>query len=217
MNRSTGAQLINSKLFKYIDFACKLSKFYDQLLADRDWPVSLPHGPEGLTELAQQLHFYNSSLWIEEDQARRVSVPDAEIVKNKRLIDGFNQLRNNHIELIDDLILSSAPEPDLNFGLIHRNSETAGSMFDRISILSLKIFHMSKQTLRTDVDDSHRSRALAKVIALEEQRTDLTESLGWLMKGVSEGRVYFKMYRQFKMYNDPQLNPVLVAESSKAN
>jgi len=207
---------MNSKPDKYLSLACELSEFYDQLLAHSDWPFSLAHDPEELEELAQQLHFYNSSLWNEEDLARRNSAPDTEIVKNKRFIDRFNQLRNNHIELIDDFILTKLRHHDLQPESMHRSSETAGSMFDRISIVSLKIFHMSKQAVRIDVNEEHRTRAAAKVEILREQRKDLTESLHWLMNGLSEGKAYFKLYRQFKMYNDPSLNPALVAEGKRS-
>lgn len=203
---------MNSESNKYTNFPGELSEFYDRLLANPDWPFSLAHDPEELTELSQQLHFYNSSLWNEEDLARRNFAPDAEIVKNKRVIDRFNQLRNNHIELIDDFILTKLGRHDIQPESMHRSSETAGSMFDRISIVSLKIFHMSKQTVRIDVNEEHRTRAAAKVEILREQRKDLTESLHWLMSSLSEGKAYFKLYRQFKMYNDPSLNPALVAE-----
>lgn len=117
--------------------------------------------PEGgiFAELCMDLHFFNTCLWNEEDLARRTRVTDSEIAKNKRAIDRFNQSRNDLIEKIDSFILGLYGK-SLKIGPQSlRSSETAGSMVDRISILSLKIHHMGLQTHRPDVDDHHRKTA----------------------------------------------------------
>ena len=169
-------------------------------------------------------HFHNSSLWAQEDLARRTQAPDAEIVANKRAIDRHNQARNDAIERIDEFLLSALglvdpatiasalPRSTISHGA-RLNSETAGSMLDRISILGLKIAAMREQTLRADVDDAHRQSCAERLQRLIQQRADLGHCYDELLADARAGRAYFKVYRQFKMYNDPRLNPALVAES----
>lgn len=158
-------------------------------------------------------HQFNCQLWDEEDLARRRSVPDAEIARNKRNIDGFNQKRNDAIERIDEHLLHAlagvARRPDARL-----SSETAGGMIDRLSILALKIHHMRLQTLRTDVDAAHVSACEAKLARLLEQRADLGACLDRLLEEAARGESYFKIYRQFKMYNDPALNPAVYGEKA---
>jgi hypothetical protein len=155
-------------------------------------------------------HRHNMLLWNEEDQARRRDVHDSEIAKNKRAIDHFNQERNNAIEEIDETLLTMLAAVE------HRpharlNSETPGSMIDRLSILSLKCHHMRLQTQRIAAGPSHVETCLAKLAVLSEQRSTLETCLDELLEDASRGLAYFKIYRQFKMYNDPALNPSLYA------
>ena len=153
-------------------------------------------------------HRFNHLLWDEEDQARRTDVPDAEIAANKRAIDGYNQKRNDAIERIDEVLLSRlsgvTPAPDA-----WHNSETAGAMIDRLSILALKVHHMRAQTLRRDATPEHIASCAGKLDRLSLQRDDLARCLDTLLARAAEGRAYWRIYRQFKMYNDPALNPWL--------
>lgn len=172
-------------------------------------------------------HFFNSSLWAEEDLARRTTVRAEEIAQNKRAIDRFNQARNDATERVDEIILTElglvdaasaqtdAPVSKAPTGA-RLNSETAGSIIDRMSIMALKIHAMRAQTLRTDVDDEHRNSSQVKLDKLIQQRSDLGSCLDELISDTRAGKAYFKVYRQFKMYNDPRLNPALVAEQAKA-
>lgn len=161
-------------------------------------------------------HEHNMRLWAEEDLARRRQVTDAEIVANKRNIDVLNQARNDAIERIDDLLLS-ALGPIAQDTRSRLNSETAGAMIDRLSIASLKRYHMAQQVLRTDVDRLHRDACQARLLRLEEQTTDLLACLETLLEDCAAGRARFKIYRQFKMYNDASLNPCLVKEASASS
>ena len=156
-------------------------------------------------------HRCNCLLWDEEDLARRRSVPDAEIAANKRAIDGYNQKRNDAIERIDEELLKLVK----NNEQARLNSETPGAMIDRLSILSLKIHHMRLQTLRSDVARAHIEECQAKLNRLNEQRTDLASCLDRLLSDVERGEARFKVYRQFKMYNDPSLNPAVYGESKR--
>jgi hypothetical protein len=92
------------------------------------------------------------------------------------------------------------------------NSETAGAMTDRLSILSLKIHHMRLQTQRSDVGKEHIDHCLSKLSRLDEQRADLAACFDRLLTECARGESHFKVSRQFKMYNDPALNPAMYGE-----
>jgi len=192
--------------------AHKLTTFHDSRHAVSGWAKSgaAEHGG-GVWQAVEDNHRCNCLLWDEEDLARRRNVPDAAIVGNKRAIDGHNQKRNDAIERIDEHVLNLTAGKKENARL---SSETPGAMIDRLSILSLKIHHMRLQTLRTDVDRAHVENCLLKLNRLNEQRTDLAACLDRLLAECARGESYFKIYRQFKMYNDPALNPAIYGEKS---
>jgi hypothetical protein len=153
-------------------------------------------------------HRNNRLLWDEEDQARRTDVADAAIAANKRAIDGCNQRRNDAIERIDEALLARLAGVTPAADAWH-NSETAGAMIDRLSILSLKIHHMRLQTMRDDASAEHIAACKEKLARLSLQRDDLARCLDVLLARAAEGRAFWRVYRQFKMYNDPTLNPYL--------
>jgi len=200
---------------------------HDAWLAQAGWPTAEP-APQAndLWTWVQVNHRFNSQLWAEEDLARRTTVADGEIAANKRAIDHFNQARNDAIERIDEILLlrlglvdgesarGDAPLSKAAAGA-RLNSETAGSMVDRLSILALKVHAMRAQSERADADETHRSAARARLARLHEQRGDLSRCLAALLADAAAGRAYFKVYRQFKMYNDPRFNPALVAERAR--
>lgn len=201
---------------------------HDRLLADSAWPGPAAHALQGDTgdvwHWVRTNHRFNCLLWAEEDLARRKTVSDSEIAANKRAIDGFNQARNDATERVDELLLlalklvnPASACTDMPISLVppqaRLNSETAGSLIDRLSILSLKIHAMQAQTVRTDVDEDHRASSLGKLERLQVQRSDLASCLDALVADTQAGKAYFKVYRQFKMYNDPRFNPALVAET----
>jgi len=84
------------------------------------------------------------------------------------------------------------------------NSETPGSIVDRLSIASLKIFHMREQLARPDASEEHKAACSAKLEVMGVQLNDLAEEMTQLVSDVTAGRVKLKIYRQFKMYNDPR-------------
>ena len=203
--------------------AAEITAAHDAWLAEPGWPPRGDDAPATLWDWIRANHRFNSLLWAEEDLARRTRVADAEIAANKRAIDGFNQARNDATERVDEWLLtalglvdeasarSEAPRSRVPAGA-RLNSETAGSMIDRLSILALKLRAMSQQACRDDVDEAHRDASRARAARLAEQRADLGGCLDALLADAAAGRAYFKVYRQFKMYNDPRFNPALVRE-----
>lgn len=162
---------------------------------------------EGLNPLARELARRNFELWHEEDQARRTDVDDSVIASVKRRIDKLNQARCDMIEKLDEQVLAWLNGKQTGVPEDVVNSETPGSIVDRISILSLKIYHMREDTLRTDVTSEHIARSRRKLAILTEQRADLYLALERLISDYLAGKKRMKLYRQFKMYNDPELNP----------
>jgi hypothetical protein len=167
-----------------------------------------PRHPARALAWIERNHASNRLLWHEEDLARRTGVADAEIVANKRAIDRCNQQRNDAIEAIDEALLARladiTPACDA-----WQNSETAGSMIDRLSILALKIRHMGIEAQRGDANAAHRAQCAERHARLELQRHDLARCYDELLARAIDGKVFWRVYRQFKMYNDPALNPYL--------
>ena len=188
--------------------AAALRAFHDAQVATPGWTALAPAFGDGAWQWIEANHRCNNLLWDEEDQARRRDVPDAAIAANKRAIDGYNQRRNDAIERIDEALLARltdvAPLPQA-----WHNSETAGAMIDRLSILALKIFHMAEQTRRGDATAEHIAACREKLARLTLQRDDLGRCLGALLAAAERGEAFWRVYRQFKMYNDPTLNPYL--------
>ena len=190
----------------------KIIAFHDERVNNSEFPNATRLYSEGVWQWIENNHFNNASLWAEEDLARRTTVTGDEIAINKRNIDGFNQARNDATERVDEEILVRLGAAQDGARL---NSETAGSMIDRMSIMSLTIKAMRAQTLRTDVDTTHIDTCKTKLAALLEQRSDLGNCLDALLDDAQAGRAYYKIYRQFKMYNDKTLNPELVKEAKQ--
>lgn len=166
-------------------------------------------GIDGLRELAARQHWANFQLWHVEDRARRKDV-DAKIIADcKYAIDKLNQLRNDLIEKVDaclvQMIMPNLPEN----GAERYNTETIGMALDRLSILALKIYHMKEQTRRKDVDLEHVDSCSGKCVVLQEQHDDLARAIAELVDEYEQGNKRPKVYFQFKMYNDPALNPEL--------
>ncbi len=175
-------------------------------------------GLDGILRLVGQEHLTNFQLWHEEDRARRRDAPDRVIAEVKRKIDVLNQRRNDLIEKVDESILEFFLET-IGKGVLDPpyNTETPGSAIDRLSILSLKIYHMNEQSLREDVNEKHRTSCLHKYHVLMDQRDRLARSVAESMAEVRARRKGLYVFRQFKMYNDPKLNPELCRSVESKN
>jgi len=163
--------------------------------------------PDGFARLVLEQCAENWQLWNQEDQARRTDVSDSVIAAVKRAIDKLNQRRNDLIEKLDEALLAGLG-PAVNDSA-PLSSETPGSMIDRLAILGLKCYHMEREAGRTAAGEEHCARCRGKLAVLREQRGDLAGCLDELLAEARAGRRRFKVYRQFKMYNDPELNPEL--------
>jgi hypothetical protein len=174
------------------------------------WPApsSVHAPPASFIEVVLSNHRANFELWHEEDKAREPEVTDAHIAQVKRAIDVFNQTRNDLVETMDRILLAAASDMNPAAPL---HSETPGLIIDRLSILALKAYHTAEETRRASATEDHRQKNLARLTLLEEQRSDLAACLDVLWTEVLNGKRRFKLYRQMKMYNDPELNPAVYA------
>jgi hypothetical protein len=164
----------------------------------------------GFERLVAENHLRNFSLWHEEDVARRDDLGAESVRKSKRAIDRYNQERNDFVEKMDkEMVAALQPRTDCPF-----NSETPGMMIDRLSILALKEFHMREQAERKDVEPAHREKCALKLDVICKQIADLSGALALLLADVRAGRRSFRIYFQFKMYNDPSLNPQLYGKKA---
>jgi hypothetical protein len=172
----------------------------------------------GFLQLVCQQHTYNYLLWHEEDIARSPNVGDERIAAVKRAIDGYNQKRNDGIEQLDAAILRMLSEAKIEpQSGASQNTETPGSTIDRLSILSLRRYHMQEQADRADATAEHRAKAHQRLEVLAEQHRDLSNALRALLEDIFAGRKRLKVYFQFKMYNDPTMNPYLYKQGKRGS
>lgn len=159
--------------------------------------------------LVGRQHRANFELWHIEDEARSPGATDAELAGVKRRVDQTNQRRNDLAEELDRALLAWLEPKNLPNPAAALHSETPGLMIDRLSILSLKIYHTREEAERADAPPGHAQRNLDRLAILEEQRADLAACLDALWRETLAGTRRFRLYRQLKMYNDPSLNPAI--------
>lgn len=197
--------------------SCLKASLEEQVQKIEEWHNVEPHEESYESDISLQTlrhlivsqHLRNFTLWHIEDTARRVDVGNDVIAECKRAIDSCNQERNDFIEKVDTCLgalLSPLLPKKAHTSL---NTETPGMAIDRLSILALKIFHMREQTLRADVDHAHIATCQKKLELLLSQRASLTVALFELLDDYRAGKKSPGIYYQFKMYNDPSLNPEL--------
>lgn len=162
-------------------------------------------------KLVEESHAFNYQLWHAEDRARRDDLGFEFVYQAKREIDHCNQQRNNRMEAMDEWLVNELRPPLPTACPVH--SETPGMMIDRLSILALKAFHMELQVQRQDADAMHRQTCLRKLQTIEEQQQQLQDCLHQLLLAIINKTRTFRVYHQFKMYNDPALNPELYTKN----
>ncbi len=167
-----------------------------------------PYNKDQLEFLLYQKNWIDTVQWHLEDIIRDPQINPVEALKIKRTIDLSNQKRTDLVEYIDSYFLEKTKNVKIQNNASF-NSESPAWAIDRLSILALKIFHMKQETERTDVDQSHIYNCKKKLAVLNEQNKDLCTAIDELMEDIQNGKKYMKTYKQMKMYNDEDLNPVL--------
>ena len=167
---------------------------------------------EGLLNFVAENHAFNFQLWNAEDRARREDKGHSFVYEAKREIDNYNQQRNNRMETIDVWFANTLTPASAETCPVH--SETPGMIIDRLSILSLKCYHMAEQATRHRADAIHRETCSQKLTVLQAQHKQLTACLQQLIQDIVAQVRTFRLYHQFKMYNDPALNPELYTPST---
>ncbi len=146
--------------------------------------------------------------WAYEDIIRDPEIEPKKALRLKRKIDASNQERTETVELLDDYFL----EKFSNVNILEDasiNTESPAWALDRLSILELKIYHMSIEANRIDASEDHKQKCSLKLEVLIHQRGDLSLAIDELLEEISKGKKYMKTYKQMKMYNDEELNPIL--------
>ena len=152
--------------------------------------------------------------WHYEDIIRDPNIDPVVALKLKRRIDASNQDRTDMVEYLDSYFLDIYSDVETKTSA-KINSESPAWAIDRFSILALKIFHMQEEVDRTDASMDHIANCQTKLETLLEQRVDLSAAIDDLLLDIENGDKYMKVYKQMKMYNDDELNPVLRSQSKK--
>ena len=175
---------------------------------DVDTPINNSFEKNTLEWLLYAKNWIDTVQWHLEDIIRDENIEPLEALKIKRRIDSSNQQRTDLVEFIDSWFLQKyeniTPEPDAKI-----NSETPAWAVDRLSILALKVYHMSLEANRSSATEEHRFNCTSKLNVLLEQKKDLSEAIDQLLFDIENGKIKMKVYKQMKMYNDETLNPVL--------
>ena len=192
------------KCNQIFDEATRLYHEYDNI----DAVVENPHGSDSIDAVLFRKNWIDAVQWHMEDIIRDPEINPVDALALKRRIDKSNQDRTDLVEDIDsyfrDLYKDVTPKADASI-----NTESPAWAIDRLSILALKIYHMQQETKRTDTTDEHRIQCQHKLNILLEQQKDLSCAIDQLLSDIQAGQKYMKVYKQMKMYNDPDLNPVL--------
>lgn len=173
-----------------------------------DQPFNNPYESSTLEHLLYRKCWIDTVQWHYEDIIRLPDINPTEALALKRRIDASNQDRTDMVEYIDSYYLNKYKDVSvLSNATI--NTESPAWAIDRLSILALKIYHMNEEATRTTASDEHRAKCQHKLDVLLEQRNDLSSAIDDLLHDISQGKKYMKVYKQMKMYNDDELNPML--------
>ena len=173
-----------------------------------DQPIENPFPKEKFEHLLYFKNWIDTVQWHFEDIIRDPQIDPVAALTLKRRIDASNQERTDMVEYIDSYFLQKYSDVQPKNGA-KINSESPAWAFDRLSILALKIFHMQEEANRTEASQEHRDKCQEKLNILLEQRSDLSTAIDDLLADIESGDKFMKVYKQMKMYNDDELNPVL--------
>ncbi|MCS3530893.1 DUF4254 domain-containing protein [Chryseobacterium sp. JUb7] len=184
------------------------------VLDDVNALINNPFEKDSLERILYAKNWIDTVQWHLEDIIRDENIDPTEALQLKRTIDASNQKRTDLVEFIDSWFLKKfeniTPKPDAKL-----NTETPAWAVDRLSILALKVYHMSLEAHRESASEEHRANCQAKLDVLLTQKEDLSTSINQLLADIENGNVKMKVYKQMKMYNDESLNPILYQKGQK--
>ena len=202
------------------DLTTKAYQIFEQSIEDYhrydsvDQPISNPYKKSDIEHLFYLKNWIDTVQWHYEDIIRDPHINPEDALVLKRKIDASNQHRTDLVENLDAFFLNEYKDVEV-IKDAQINTESPAWAVDRLSILALKIYHMREDASRSEASDDHRQACQKKLVVLLEQRTDLMSAIEQLLEDFKSGRKYMKVYKQMKMYNDDDLNPVL-REAKKA-
>lgn len=176
-----------------------------------DQPFENVYDSKTLEHLLYRKSWIDTVQWHYEDIIRLPDIDPVEALTLKRKIDASNQDRTDMVEYVDGYFLKKY-ENVVTKDTAKINSESPAWAIDRLSILALKIYHMKEEATRATASDEHKAACKAKLTILLEQRVDLSTAIDDLIADIESGDKYMKVYKQMKMYNDEELNPMLYAK-----
>lgn len=198
-------------------FTVKANKIFWQSIVDYhknddvDFPIQNPYQPQSIENILYRKNWIDTVQWHLEDIIREPSISPEKALQIKRRIDASNQDRTDTVEMIDSYFLQKFKDIKIEEDATI-NTESPAWAIDRLSILALKIYHMKEEAERSDASEEHRKKCNEKLQVLNQQKEDLSFAIDQLLLDMQEGKKYMKVYKQMKMYNDPNLNPVLYAK-----
>jgi len=173
-----------------------------------DQPINNPFPKDKIEHLLYFKNWIDAVQWHFEDIIRDPNIDPVAALVLKRRIDASNQERTDMVEYIDSYFLQKYADVTVKSSA-KINSESPAWTLDRLSILALKIYHMTEEATRAEASQEHRDKCQEKLNVLLEQRTDLSTAIDDLLTDIENGDKFMKVYKQMKMYNDDDLNPVL--------
>ena len=175
---------------------------------DVNQPIANPYEKGSIEHLLYAKNWVDTVQWHYEDIIRDPQIDPVAALVLKRKIDASNQVRTDMVEYIDSYFLDKYKNVQVKPNA-KINTESPAWAMDRLSILALKIYHMHEEATRPDASEDHRAKCQAKLDVLLEQKQDMFTSISQLIEDIENGEKFMKVYKQMKMYNDEELNPVL--------
>ncbi|WP_121666137.1 DUF4254 domain-containing protein [Mesonia aquimarina] len=185
-----------------------IEKYHEINTVDQPFKNPYDENDQLLEHLLYRKCWIDTVQWHYEDIIRDPQIDPVSALKLKRQIDTSNQDRTDMVEYIDSYFLDKFKDVVAKDNATI-NTESPAWGIDRLSILALKIYHMDEEANREDASQKHKMACQAKLDILLEQRVDLSTAINQLLTDIENGDKYMKVYKQMKMYNDEELNPVL--------
>lgn len=189
-------------------FAEVINKYHELNSVEQNFTNPYDKDTQLIEHLLYRKCWIDTVQWHYEDIIRDPNIDPVAALKLKRQIDASNQDRTDMVEYIDSYFLEKFKDVKVN-ETATINTESPAWGIDRLSILALKVYHMNEEATRTDASQEHIAACKTKLNVLLEQRIDLSTAINQLLEDIAQGRKYMKVYKQMKMYNDDEMNPVL--------